>query len=391
MDQRREFVAKALAGGQPFSSLCEEFGVSRKTGYKWLDRYQEENMAGLLEKSRRPKSNRAGISEDGFVALVQLKKAHPKWGAKKIRELIAATLGEDETPSVSTIHRISKKLGFVAKRRVRRASSGGRVELKAKAERPNAVWTVDFKGWWMDKNKERCTPLTIRDEYSKYILCVQNMESTNTAAVRAVFERVFKEFGLPEVIRSDNGTPFATHTGFMGLSQLAVWWMSLGILPDRIEPGKPYQNGGHERMHRDLKAEVQEMYSLSSAENQVALDEWRRTYNEVRPHESLGMKTPASVYVNSTRKYVPHEELEYPEGLLRRKVTKAGDIKLDSTRVKISTVFAGQHLGLKPLTATTFQVFMGEFPVGVLDMNLQCFIKDEISLTTCLEPNPELN
>jgi transposase InsO family protein len=389
MDQRREFVAKALTEGSSFSSLCDDYGVSRKTGYKWLDRYKEDRLAGLMERSRRPKSNSAGICEDAFVAIFRLKSAHPKWGPKKIRELVADAVGEERTPSVSTIHRLLKKMGLVTKRRVRRPSSG-RVQLKARAGHPNAVWTVDFKGWWMSKDKERCTPLTIRDEYSKYILCVQKMASTNTAAVRAVFERVFKEYGLPEVIRSDNGTPFATHTGFMGLSQLSVWWMSLGVLPDRIDPGKPYQNGGHERMHRDLKAEVQKLLDLSSNENQSALEEWRRTYNEVRPHESLGMMTPASVYVSSPRKYVPHDELEYPEDMLRRKVGKSGDIKLESTKLKISTVFAGQHLGLKPITPETFQVWMGEFPIGILDMNLRSFTTEGITTNSCLEPDPEL-
>ena len=202
------------------------------------------------------------------------------------------------------------------------------------------------------------------------------MGSTNGIAVKSAFESIFKKYGLPKVIRSDNGTPFASPNGLMGLSQLAVWWMSLGIILDRIDPGKPYQNGAHERMHKDLKAEIQLQIPLHEAvlDSQPALDAWKQEYNDVRPHEALEMRTPSEVYTPSPRKYEPFDELEYPDGYIRRKVSKSGRIKLSSEEIQISSVFAGHYLGLSEAENNMLRVWLGEFLVGIIDSKALKFV-----------------
>ena len=370
VSERERFVADALAGDTQFSELCEIYGISRKTGYKWLNRFKDSGYRGLKDQTRRPQSNSNSVDEDAIIEIIKLKNAHPTWGPKKIKELVIRNLGEDRAASLSSVHRVLRKAGLVKKRRVRQAKPGARIQHRIQPEESNDVWTVDFKGWWMSKDLRKCSPLTIRDEKSKFVIRTQHMATMNTAAVRAVFESAFKEYGLPKVMRSDNGTPFASQNGLMGLSKLSVWWLTLGILPDRIDPGQPSQNGGHERMHRDLKAEVQDSVAFKIAESQAALDAWRQEFNEVRPHEALGMKTPAEVYTPSPRKYEAFDELEYPEGFLSRKVSKSGAIKVESRKIQISSVFAGYNLGLKPIDESNMQVWLGEFYLGNLDIRL---------------------
>lgn len=380
LTEREKFVKRALTEDVTFLELCEEYGISRKTGYKWVARYNAEGLRGLQDQSRRPLKTLNAVGEDAIIQAITIKQKHMTWGPKKIRQVILRNLGEAATPSVSSVHRILKKANLVKKRRVRNVNPTGRIKNRIDAKECNDVWAVDFKGWWMTKDIRRCTPLTITDRASRMLIRVQRVDQMTTEAAQAVFESAFREYGLPKVIRSDNGTPFATTNGLHGLSRLSVWWMSLGILPDRIDPGKPYQNGGHERMHRDLKAEVQKTVLVDLAESQPALDAWRKEFNEVRPHEAIGMQTPAQVYSPSQRRYEPFDELQYPEGFIPRKVCSGGKIKLQNARIHISTVFSGYHLGLKPVDEKTMAVWFGEFHIGNIDLLTVSFSAEGVKL-----------
>jgi len=367
VSEKSKFLDQFLTEDLPFTELCAQFGISRKTGYKWVGRYEERGHGGLMDQSRRPLVSANAISEDAIIQTITTKQKHMTWGPKKIRQVLIRNLGEGAAPSVSSVHRVLKKANLVKKRRIRSVRPEGRIQNRIEPKESNDVWSVDFKGWWMTIDSRKCTPLTICDGASRLIIRAQRVDNMTTEAVRAVFESAFVECGLPKVIRSDNGTPFATATGIHGLSRLSVWWMALGILPDRIDPGQPSQNGRHERMHRDLKAEVQPLL-VDLAQSQAALDVWRKEFNEERPHEALGMKTPAEVYTPSPRKYEIFDELQYPEGFLPRKVCSGGKIKLAGARIHISTVFAGYHIGLKPMDDKTMAVWFGEFHIGTIDL-----------------------
>lgn len=291
MDQKTDFAMRAVRGLEPMKQLCEEFGISRKTGYKWKERFLRQGLDGLHDQSRRPDSFPSGLSEEVVCRIVALKQAHRSWGARKLREVMLRSPGGLEVPSESSFKRVLEKSGLVEKRRRRSQPETGRLQTRVKAERPNQVWTIDFKGWWRTRDRGRFEPLTIRDDFSRYILCAQSLESTRSEAVKARMERLFAERGLPEVIRSDNGAPFAASSSPFGLTRLSAWWLALGIDLDRIRPGKPQENGGHERMHRDM-LELERRAARSCADQQSALDVWRRTFNEERPHEALGMRLP---------------------------------------------------------------------------------------------------
>jgi putative transposase len=243
MDQRTEFVLRVIRGVEVFGEVCREYGISRKTGYKWKERFLEEGLSGLGDESRRPKSSPRELSEAMVCAIVKLKLAHPGWGARKVRAVLERTLPNGELPSESSFKRVLAKSGLVTRRRRTCSESGGRVQTPVRAERPNQVWTIDFKGWWYTRNGSRFEPLTIRDGFSRYVLCAQALDNACTETVRAAMSRVFERHGLPEVIRSDNGSPFAARRSPLGLSRLSAWWLTLGIDLDRIAPGRPDQNG----------------------------------------------------------------------------------------------------------------------------------------------------
>lgn len=373
MDQKTEFALRAVRGLESFTQLCEEFRISRKTGYKWKERFLQQGLDGLHDQSRRPKSSPTGLSEDVVCRIVALKQAHPGWGARKLREVMLRSPEGLDVPSESSFKRVLEKAGLVQKRRRRSPSETGRLQCRVASERPNQVWTIDFKGWWRTRDRGRFEPLTIRDDYSRFILCARSLENSGTAAVQAQMERVFCEHGLPEILRSDNGAPFAASASPLGLTRLSVWWLALGIDLDRIRPGQPQENGGHERMHRDMR-ELERSAARTRAEQQAALDVWRRTFNQERPHEALGMKIPAEVYQPSPRAYDPTAlELGYPAGFLVRRVMGQGAIKLCNVRINLSLALAGYDVGLESLDDWRYAVWFGRLCLGEVDLRTESF------------------
>jgi putative transposase len=374
MDQRTEFAQRAISGTDSFSDVCRDFGISRKTGYKWKERFLENGAKGMGDHSRRPNNSPNEVSEAIVCRIVKLRMAHPNWGARKLRTVLERTISQDDLPSETSFKRILDKAGMVKHRRRRPSKQTGRLQTPVKAQRPNHVWTIDFKGWWYTRDKKRFEPLTIRDDYSRYILCAQALDNACGDTVRQKMIRVFERHGLPEVIRSDNGPPFAAPNSPLGLSRLSTWWLSLGIDLDRIAPGRPDQNGGHERMHRDIACEVEGNVQQDAAMQQALLDEWRDTFNQQRPHEALEMRVPQDFYQRSQRKFdASPVELEYPSGYLVRKVNGTGRIKIHGTPIPISTALHGFEVGLQPSKANNLSLWFCRLYLGEIDLSTQKF------------------
>jgi transposase InsO family protein len=370
MEQRIEFALKAMRTLN-FRALCQEYGVSAKTGYKWKQRFLQEGIEGMAEESRRPKTSPEQLPEGEVCEIVRLKMAHLSWGPRKIRELYLRRHGE--VASESTFKRVLERAGLTQKRRKRRSSEAGRLCSGRRATAANEVWTVDFKGWWRSGAK-RCEPLTVRDEHSRYLLEVRALQNARSETVRKSFERLFERQGLPGEIRSDNGSPFASALALLGLSRLSAWWVALGIDLERGRPGHPQDNGAHERMHRDISRELEAL----GESDQEALDLWRQTFNFARPHEALGMRCPGELYAPSHRKYdgTP-EDLEYPQ-MCTRRVCQHGLIKVDGQRLFLSTSLAGWSVGLKPITQNVMDVWFGRLLLGQIDLSASNFIRADI-------------
>lgn len=370
---RNEFVLRVFAGKLSFEELCREYGISRKTGYKWKERFVKLGLEGLADRSRRPRGSPSSVAEETVCRIVALKLAHRGWGPRKIRKVFGRTYTDEELPSDSTFKRILDKVGLVERRRRRSQEESGRLSQPVQAERPNQIWTVDFKGWWRTRDRHRFEPLTVRDAYSRYILCARALANGRSQTVRAEFERLFTGHGLPEVIRSDNGSPFACTRAPLGLSRLSAWWLALGIDLDRITPHSPQENGAHERMHRDIALEVEAASAADATVQQAALDTWRTEYNHERPHEAIGMRVPNELYQPSSRRYEAGEvELEYPLGYLRRRVTPAGTICLQSIPISVSTALVGWDVGLQP-EQDRYGLWFCRLRLGDLDLKTQKF------------------
>jgi transposase InsO family protein len=379
MDQRIEFVMRAMKT-ENFRALCAEYGISAKTGYKWWERFEEGGVKAMKELSRKPRSHPSQLAQGVVCEMVRLKLAHRNWGPRKIRTLYERLHGS--AASESSFKRVLQEAGLTEPRRRRQASGqAGRLWSGRRAEAPNEVWTVDFKGWWYDRQKERCEPLTVRDEYSRYVLELRRMADGRGENVRASFERLFERHGLPVAIRSDNGTPFAHARALLGLSRLSAWWLALGIDLERSRPGCPQDNGGHERLHRDIAMELQPCTS-----EQAALDLWREEFNRERPHEALGMKCPAEVYKNSERAYEgTPEDLEYP-GLATRRVTRVGNITWEGQTLFISTSLAGWSVGIKPVEGDRYELWFGRLFLGWLDCRSHSFLWAEDRPQEAVQP-----
>jgi putative transposase len=370
MEQRIEFGLKAMQTLN-FRALCEEYGISAKTGYKWKERFLRDGVRGMEEQSRRPHSSPEQLPEEEVCEIVRLKLAHPAWGPRKIRELYLRCHGE--VASESTFKRVLERVGLVQKRQRRRCIEAGRLCSGKRGRAPNEVWTVDFKGWWRSWGK-RCEPLTVRDEHSRYVLELRAMESAGTEKVRQCFEGLFERAGLPQSIRSDNGAPFASVHGLLGLSRLSAWWVALGIDLERGRPGHPQDNGAHERLHRDISREIEALGQT----DQSALDMWRQSFNYERPHEALGMRSPAELYRASERKYEgTPEDLHYPQ-MCSRRVSAQGTIKLDGKTLFLSSALAGWSVGLKPIAEPKMEVWFGRLLLGEADLAAESFVRADI-------------
>ena len=372
-DQRKEFVRQALGNDANLSALCRAYGITRKTGLMWRERARSDGLNGVREHSRRPHASPTQLKEAQVCHLVRLKQAWPTWGPKKLSQLYRETQGTQL--AISTCHRVLKAAGLIKERprRLRRAVSvvvGATVPLG-----PNDVWTVDFKGWWRLGNGGRCEPLTVRDAFSRLVLLAHVPSSGRTAPIRAEFERLFRTYGLPKVIKSDNGVPFASINAPLGLSSLSAGWVALGIVLERSRPGHPQDNGAHERLHKDLEAEVAAHVQIDAVAQQAALDVWRQDYNQIRPHERLQGRRPAQVYQHSPRLYPEGPlVLDYGPGFLPRLVGAGGDIKYNSRIIFISTALAGWHVGLRVQDNHRLAVWFNYLLLGSIDLQTNRFV-----------------
>ncbi len=344
MDQRMEFALKSLTCGN-FSALCREYGISTKTGYKWRDRFVSHGVNGLEDLSRRPHRHAEQLSEEVICEIVSLKLAHPHWGPRKIRDLYLRRY-KGQGPSESSFKRVLERAGLTRPRKKRRSKQTGRLSSARSGKSPNEVWTVDFKGWWHGRDGQRVEPLTVRDEFSRMILEVRAVANSRTETVRACFEQLFENHGLPGAIRSDNGPPFASYQGLHGLTRLSAWWLALGIDLERGRPGCPQDNGAHERMHLDI---MRELESGRMGRDQEAFDTWRHEFNTERPHESLGMARPAEVYEPSPRIYTgTPKEIDYGGMETRRVNSGTGEVCYHGEKYPLSSSLGGWNVGLAP-------------------------------------------
>jgi transposase InsO family protein len=370
MNQRKEFVLRAMNTSN-FRQLCQDYGISTKTGYKWKERFIEHGFEGLQELSRRPRGHAQELGEAIVCEMVRLKQAHPHWGPRKLRHIYQRT--HSQGPSESSFKRVLERAGLVQKRRLRARGQSGRIFSGRRASAPNEVWTVDFKGWWHRADGQRCEPLTVRDECTRYVLELRAVADARTQTVRACFERLFEQNGLPGAIRSDNGAPFASEQAVLGLSRLSAWWVALGIDLERGRPGCPQDNGAHERLHWDVENE------LRGQERQAGFDEWRRTFNYERPHESLGMKCPGELYQRSQRQYEgTPEDLNYAT-MEARRVAQCGNISWHHQHIFISTALAGWSVGLESCGQAKHNVYFGRLLLGQLDETCASFIPSTVA------------
>ncbi len=367
MDERLRFVARLLEG-EKMAALCREFGISRKTGYKIYNRYRESGIKGLEDRARSPYRHPNKTPFQVEASILRLKKEHPSWGAPKIREKLLKEFSMIQPPAVSTIHAILDRHGLVSRRRRRRYRAEGTPLSDAKA--PNALWCADFKGQFRLGNRQYCYPLTITDYRSRYLLACEGLESTKEKGAFPVFERAFKDFGLPAAIRTDNGVPFASAHALFGLSTLAVWWLRLGIRIERIKPGNPQQNGRHERMHLTLKKEATKPPSYNFLQQQERFDAFIEGYNNERPHQALGGRYPGELYTPSPRQFFYPDTLDYPYHDRSIQVTQCGRICMGHRKISLSRVFAGQYVGVREVADEVWLVSFMDYDLGFFDRAL---------------------
>jgi transposase InsO family protein len=350
------------------TELCEAYSISRKTGYKWLGRYQPDNPASLQNRSRAPHSHPQEISVAVKQAVLAVKTRFPRWGAPQIRARLEREHPDwNHYPAVSTVGLFLRNQGLTQpRRRCRRTATPTEFPLTS-GRYVNQVWCADYKGHFHTKDGHRCNPLTISDQASRYLLCCRHVAQMNYDLARLGFERTFRQYGLPEVIRTDNGTPFSS-IGLGGLSRLSYWWIRLGIRPERIEPGHPEQNGRHERMHRTLKAYTASPPAKTLAAQQKRFHVFKKEYNQDRPHEALGMRTPSEYYVRSLREYPSRlPEITYPDSMRIRKVKGSGEIKLFNKTLYVTQSLSGQPVGIEQTDEDSSQLWYCSYLLGWID------------------------
>jgi transposase InsO family protein len=367
MEERLRFVARLLEG-EGMSELCREFGISRKTGYKIRDRYRQEGVEALTDRSRRPVRYANQLPDQIEQLIVACKRDKPHWGARKIRELLVRRLaGDTRIPSISTVHAVLDRRGLVKRARQRRRCKAEGTQLSW-AMAANDLWCTDFKGEFKLGNGRYCYPLTVTDQACRYVLACEALESTREAPVIEAFLRLFRERGLPRAIRSDNGLPFASPNGLYNLSRLSVFWLRLGITIERIKPGNPQENGRHERMHRTLKQETTRPPGMNALQQQDRFDRFIEEFNTERPHEALAMKMPAELYIPSSRAYDGLPDLNYPFHDRDILVTSCGRICMHRKKINVSTVMAGQRLGITEVDDGIWLVSFMHYDLGYIDL-----------------------
>ena len=385
MEERLRFVARLL-DGEGMSEVCRQFGISRKTGYKIFNRYRHEGLEALTDRSRRPVRYANQLPEPVERLIVDLKRDKPHWGARKIRELLVRRLnGDVRIPAKSTVHAVLDRHGLVQRARQRRRNKAEGTPL-SQAGQPNDLWCADFKGEFRTGNGRYCYPLTVTDQASRYLLLVEALESTREAPVIEAFVRLFRERGLPAAMRSDNGLPFASPNGLYNLSKLSLFWLRLGLRLERIKPGHPQQNGRHERMHLTLKQETTRPAGVNSLQQQVRFDDFLSEFNDERPHEGLAMKTPAEFYSPSSRPYNGPPEIAYPFHDRDVLVTACGRICMHRKKINISTVMAGQRLGIKEVDDGIRLVSFMHYDLGYIDLEQRTLQTIDNTFGTRLSP-----
>ena len=366
MDERLRFVARVLEG-EAMTEVCRAFGISRKTGYKIFKRYKEHGLEALSDRSRRPVRYANQLPPQIESLIVGCKQNKPHWGARKIRELLVRRLrGEMRVPANSTIHACLHRHGLVKPIGRPRHHATGTPLSSGLA--PNDLWCADFKGEFKLGNGQYCYPLTVTDHASRFLLLCEALESTREDLAITAFEQLFQERGLPQAIRSDNGVPFASPNALFNLSKLSVWWLRLGIEIERIRPGHPQQNGRHERMHLTLKKEATRPPGMNSLQQQARFDIFQQEFNTERPHEALAMQCPAEVYATSPRSFSGLPELTYPLHDRDVLVTACGRICLHRKKINVSTVLAGQRLGIKEVDEGIWLVSFMSYDLGFIDL-----------------------
>ena len=364
MDERLRFVARLLEG-EKMAVVCREFDISRTTGYKIFERYKDSGLKGLTDRSRRPYRHANRLPFQVEALILKLKKEHPSWGAPKIREKLRRLHSEIALPAISTVHAVLDRNGLVSHGRERHHHAQG--TTLSTPTTPNDLWCADFKGEFMLADRRYCYPLTITDFASRYLICCDALTSTHAKPAFTVFERAFKDFGLPKAIRTDNGTPFASASAIFGLSKLSVWWLRLGIGIERIQPGQPQQNGRHERMHLTLKKETTKPAANNFLQQQEKFDRFIDCYNQERPHQAIGMRYPGEIYQRSAREYHGLSELEYPFHDRTVAVTMCGRVCFGSRKINLSTVFAGQNVGVKEVAEKVWLISFMHYDLGFFD------------------------
>ncbi len=366
MDERMRLMAALAAEEESVTELCADFGISRKTAYKWWARYVEYGRAGLRERSHAPAVVPWAITQAQGEAIIGLRRAHPSWGPKKLRAKLEQSAPSQSWPAPSTIGELLRRQQLSQPRKRRRSARPSPLPLGA-ALGPNDIWCTDFKGPFHTQDGARCDPLTVTDAYSRYLLCVKAVNKAGYDDCRSELERVFREYGLPRAMRSDNGAPFAA-SGVTGLSRLSVWWLKLGIMPERIEPGRPEQNGRHERMHKTLKAECASPPQADRVSQQHRFDQFRDEFNQQRPHEALGQTAPAMHYTPSPRSYPARlEDPAYPTDYQERRVRHTGDIKWQGEAVFLSETLSNEIVGIVETEEGDAQAYFGPLLLGLID------------------------
>lgn len=366
MSSKLEFIKQATRPGANVSELCREHGIARQTGYKWLRRYRERGYRGLEELSRRPQSSPRMTGHAVVKAVLALRDRHPSWGPKKLAKVLMRDLAEN-APSAATVARLLRSAGRIRKRRppVRVWHVEERPYIDVKA--PNDLWTIDFKGWWRAKNGERCEPFTVRDAMSRYVLAVVVVANTRAEVVRRILEGLFAKYGVPSAMLMDNGSPWISTRGRAGLTSLSVWLVTLGIRLYRSRVASPQDNGGHERMHRDLN-ELSLSPAASRRRQQPLCDRWTVDFNHVRPHDALAGRTPAEVYGSPARRPIAPRVPVYPAGFITRRVLTSGEITMSGDRACIGRPFVGQLIGLRYETGLRWRAYFFECDLGTIEL-----------------------